>query len=63
MFVFFFFILSINSHYFQQNPWAHLMLSKRIDAAIDEVDSFVFDSFLFVYLSFFFFHLVLLFMS
>ncbi|CAF1564117.1 unnamed protein product [Rotaria sordida] len=25
-----------NSHYTQKNPWIHLMLSKRIDAAIDE---------------------------
>lgn len=27
-----------NSHYTQKNPWVHLMLSKRIDTAIDEVD-------------------------
>lgn len=26
-----------NSYYIQKNPWVHLMLSKRIDAAIDEV--------------------------
>ncbi|CAF1263680.1 unnamed protein product [Adineta ricciae] len=25
-----------NSHYVQKNPWIHLMLSKRIDTAIDE---------------------------
>ncbi|CAF4578049.1 unnamed protein product [Rotaria sp. Silwood2] len=25
-----------NSHYTQKNPWTHLMLSKRIDTAIDE---------------------------
>ncbi|CAF4609116.1 unnamed protein product [Rotaria sp. Silwood1] len=25
-----------NSHYMQKNPWIHLMLSKRIDTAIDE---------------------------
>ncbi|CAF3207603.1 unnamed protein product, partial [Rotaria sp. Silwood2] len=27
---------SANSHYTQKNPWTHLMLSKRIDTAIDE---------------------------
>ena len=30
-------MFSAACHYTQKNPWIHLMLSKRIDTAIDEV--------------------------
>jgi len=33
-------IPSATSNYIQKNPWVHLMISKRLDGAIDEVKHF-----------------------